>query len=141
MTDNHLISEIQSTDNIIEHFNQFRQWEDRYRFIMKIGKNLQAMPVNTQNESNEVSGCESKVWLTHTKHDNQLTFFATSDSRIVKGLLWIILTPINHMDNAEIAQFDFDTYFEQLNLIKHLSPSRGAGLLAITQKIKQICQQ
>ncbi|AWB65227.1 Fe-S metabolism protein SufE [Saccharobesus litoralis] len=122
-------------------FSQFNQWEDRYRFIMKSGKNLAPYPADKLNDDYLIDGCESRVWLNWKIQDNKLFIQATSEARIVKGLLWILITPIDQQPLTEIAELDLAAYFQSLGLTKHLSPSRGNGLLTIAKHIQQIAQQ
>ncbi|NTS78902.1 SufE family protein [Catenovulum sp. SM1970] len=123
--------------DIINTFEQFASWEDRYRFLMKAGKNLADFPDKYRTEQNLVQGCESQVWLHIEISNDELKCFADADARIVKGLLFILLTPLNGLNAKQIATFDLNGYFEQLALIKHLSPSRGNGLLSIANTIQQ----
>ncbi len=127
-------------------FSQFKSWEDRYRFIMKSGKNLKVLPDEYKTSQYEIKGCESQVWLNYeiTTGENGLThcfFYAHSDARIVKGLLWLLLSPLDGLSCQAISAFDVDQYFENLGLLKHLSPSRGNGLKEIAQQVNEIAKK
>ncbi|MEF1217577.1 SufE family protein, partial [Photobacterium damselae] len=84
------------------------------------------------------SGCESQVWLHHEVRDHHFYFIADSDARIVRGLIALVLAAFNGKTAVQIQQFDIDAYFDQLGLINHLSPSRGNGLKAIVEEIKDL---
>lgn len=91
-----------------------------------------------KTEEHLVRGCQSQVWLV-AKHDaDKLYFEADSDAFIVKGLLGVVLAAYNAKTPAQITAFDIDAYFEQLNLLKHLSSTRGNGLQAMVKKIQAI---
>ena len=81
-------------------------------------------------------GCQSQVWIDHSAEDGKLVFEADSDAHIVRGLLGMVLAAYNFKTPAEILTFDSDEYFKQVDLVKHLSPTRGNGLRAMVQKIK-----
>ncbi|WP_267894528.1 MULTISPECIES: SufE family protein [unclassified Pseudoalteromonas] len=118
-------------------------WQQSYREIMLLGKQLPALPEVLKTEQAKVTGCESNVWL-HIELDEQqqnLLLVGDSDTRIVKGLLAIVLAMYNGKTPTEAKQIDAYQEFESLGLIKHLSPSRGNGIKAIVDKIqKQIAQ-
>ena len=96
------------------------------------------MPENLKSEQVKVSGCESQVWLVSEKVDDIWHFSADSDARIVRGLIALVLTPFDGKTSQQIQNFDVEEYFDSLGLISHLSPSRGNGLKAIVEQIKQI---
>ncbi|MGF1908828.1 cysteine desulfurase sulfur acceptor subunit CsdE [Vibrio kasasachensis] len=123
---------------IVEIMQTMRGWEDRYRQVIQWGKKLPVMPDELKSEQVIVSGCESQVWLVSEQVDGQWYFCADSDARIVRGLIALVLAAYNGKKQDEIQAFDIDNYFEQLGLIAHLSPSRGNGLKAIVQQIKQV---
>jgi cysteine desulfuration protein SufE len=96
------------------------------------------MPIELKSEEILVSGCESQVWLCAEQSDGIWSFCGDSDSRIVKGLISIVFSALNHKSALDIQQFELDAYFSQLGLLNHLSPSRGNGLWAIVTQIKQL---
>ncbi|TMP29143.1 SufE protein [Pseudoalteromonas rubra] len=127
----------------IEHtLAQHGAWQGKYREIMLLGKTLPAMPDALKTDAALVKGCESKVWL-HLDLDEQqqhLVIIADSDTRIVKGLLAIILACYNNQLPQEAGKLDAYELFDKLGLIKHLSPSRGNGVRAIVERIHQQLQ-
>ncbi|MEZ8100208.1 cysteine desulfurase sulfur acceptor subunit CsdE [Vibrio bivalvicida] len=127
-----------TADDIAQTMQDFKSWEDRYRQVIQWGKKLPAMPEEFKSEQVTVSGCESTVWLVSKNLDGKWYFCADSDARIVRGLIALVLAAFDGKSSQEIQSFDIDAYFAQLGLVKHLSPSRGNGLNAIVEQIKQI---
>lgn len=125
-----------TTDDIVDSLAFFDSWEDRYRYIIDLGKELPPMEEALQTDSNQVKGCQSLVWLSEHLDNDHLYFEADSNSHIVRGLLAVVLAAYNTKTPAEIQAFDIESYFEELNLIKHLSPSRGNGLKAMVARIR-----
>ncbi|HAS6232694.1 TPA: cysteine desulfurase sulfur acceptor subunit CsdE [Vibrio vulnificus] len=130
-------NEITSAD-IVATMQQFKGWEDRYRQVIQWGKKLPVMPDALKSEQVMVAGCESQVWLVSEQDDGMWMFCADSDARIVRGLIALVLAAYNGKTADQIQAFDIEAYFEQLGLIAHLSPSRGNGLKAIVEQIKNI---
>ncbi|HAS8512787.1 TPA: cysteine desulfurase sulfur acceptor subunit CsdE [Vibrio vulnificus] len=130
-------NEITSSD-IVATMQQFKGWEDRYRQVIQWGKKLPVMPDALKSEQVMVAGCESQVWLVSEQENGMWTFCADSDARIVRGLIALVLAAYNGKTVEQIQAFDIEAYFEQLGLIAHLSPSRGNGLKAIVEQIKNI---
>ncbi|OEF26307.1 cysteine desulfurase sulfur acceptor subunit CsdE [Vibrio rumoiensis] len=123
---------------VIETMSGFTSWEDRYRQVIMWGKLLPKMDEALKQEQLLVAGCESKVWLASEFDGEYWHFQADSDARIVRGLIALVLAAFHHQTSEHIQQFDTDAYFAQLGLIDHLSPSRGNGLRAIVEQIKQV---
>ncbi len=116
-------------------------WEGRYRTLILQGKALPVLPAAWRGSEQELDGCESTVWLIGEADANgRWHFAADSDARIVRGLLAVVLAAFNHQTAAAILAFDIDSYFEQLQLTKHLSPSRGNGLRAMVEAIRKQVQ-
>lgn len=124
---------------VIEIFVPLKSWEDKFRQLMLLGKKLPQLKPELQTDQYLVSGCESKVWLLHHWNDGKLCLIASSDAKIVKGLISVVLAAFNSKTQAQIQEFDLDSYFEQLNLLNQLSPSRANGLKAIIDKIYNYC--
>ncbi|HAS6174607.1 TPA: cysteine desulfurase sulfur acceptor subunit CsdE [Vibrio vulnificus] len=127
-----------TSEDIVATMKQFKGWEDRYRQVIQWGKKLPVMPDALKSEQVMVAGCESQVWLVSEQDDGMWTFCADSDARIVRGLIALVLAAYNGKTADQIQAFDIEAYFEQLGLIAHLSPSRGNGLKAIVEQIKNI---
>ncbi|MFT5781332.1 MAG: cysteine desulfuration protein SufE [Pseudomonas sp.] len=125
-----------SSDDIIETLSFFDDWEDRYKYIIDLGRELAPLDASQRTEEHLVRGCQSQVWLLSQQRDNRLFFDADSDAFIVKGLLAVVLAAYTGKHPADILDFDIEQYFEQLNLIKHLSVTRGNGLRAMVKRIQ-----
>ena len=119
-----------------------RGWNDRYREIMQLGKQLPSMTSAMRSDDNLIKGCESSAWLCWQQDTQQrLWFSADADARVIRGLIALILAALNGKQPQQILAFDIEDYFEQLQLMRHLSPSRGNGLKAIVERIKAIAEQ
>lgn len=129
-----------SADDIVETLGFFDNWEERYKYIIDLGKELPPLPPEHQIEQNLVRGCQSQVWLIHREEGGRLYFDADSDAFIVKGLLGVVLAAYNGKTPAEVLDFDIEGYFERLNLLKHLSTTRGNGLKAMVARIQAIAK-
>ncbi|MEE4245540.1 MAG: SufE family protein [Kangiellaceae bacterium] len=128
---------ISSTD-IIEDLGFFDSWEDRYRYIIDLGKQLPTMDDSLRTEDKLVPGCQSQVWLNPKESAGKFQFDVDSDAHIVRGLLAIVMAAYNNKTAEEISRFDIDQFFSEVDLVKHLSPTRGNGLRAIVHKIKAL---
>jgi cysteine desulfuration protein SufE len=122
--------------DIIDTIGFFDGWEDRYKYIIDLGKELPPMDDDKKDDEHLVRGCQSKVWIDGHLIDDTLWFDADSDAYIVKGLLGVVLAAYNGKTPIEIQAFDVDHYFDQLGLIQHLSPIRGNGLRAMVKRIQ-----
>lgn len=129
-------TDITSAD-IIDALSFFDSWEDRYKYIIDLGKELPVLEAAYKTDDFIVRGCQSKVWLVPQRDGELITFMADSDAFIVKGLLAVVLAAYNNKTAPEIQQFDIEAYFDELNLLKHLSATRGNGLRAMVQRIKE----
>jgi cysteine desulfuration protein SufE len=124
---------------IRESFEFFDDWEDKYRFIIDLGKSLPHMPEAEKQEENLVRGCQSQVWLTaEFDADDRLQLNLDSDAHIVRGLIAIVLAAYNGQERQAIADYDIEGLFEELALLKHLSPTRGNGLKAMIGRIREL---
>jgi cysteine desulfuration protein SufE len=122
--------------DITENLGFFDSWEDRYRYIIDLGRELPAMDAALHSEERLVRGCQSQVWIDVTEDAGRLQLAVDSDAFIVKGLLGVLLAAYNNRSPREILAFDVDAYFEELGLMQHLSPTRGNGLRAMVARIR-----
>jgi len=127
-----------SADDIIENLSFFDSWEERYKYIIDLGKELPPMADELKSEVNLVRGCQSQVWLVPEQQDELFLFNVDSDAHIVKGLLAVVLVAFNGKSAQAILAVDIERYFTALDLVRHLSPSRGNGLRAMVKKIQDI---
>ncbi len=128
-----------TAESIIEDFSLFSDWEDKYTYIIDLGKHLDFLDNKYKIDEFKVLGCTSQVWLKAEKGpDQSFYFYADSDSHIVKGLLAILLKIYNGKNSEEILSFEVEDFFSKLGLKEHLSPSRSNGFFAIVKKIRDI---
>lgn len=127
-----------NADTIRQQFAAAHGWENQYRLIIQLGRQLPVLPAEWQTEGHRLKGCESQAWLKGEKCEDGCWHFACdSDARIVRGLIVIVLAALNHQPTENIQAFDMEAYFTELGLEKHLSPSRGNGLRAIVLAIRE----
>ena len=127
-------------DDVVDAFEFLDDWEERYGFIIDLGKQLPPFPDDARLEENYVHGCQSQVWLIHHHDQNsgKLYLLIDSDAMIVRGLAAIILVALNGKAPRDLLATDIDELFEQLDLFRHISPTRGNGLRAMVGKIRDI---
>ena len=126
------------TAEILDDLTFFDDWEERYKYIIDLGRDLPEMSESLRTSERLVKGCQSNVWLDVQLESGRLHFTVDSDAHIVRGLLALVLAAYNNKTAEEINAFDIDDYFQQLDLEQHLSPTRGNGLRAIVAKIQAI---
>ena len=122
-------------DQIISEFAVFDDWQDKYAYIIDLGKRLPSLDESQKTDDNKVTGCISQVWLVHTEEDGKHYFQADSDAFIVKGLLAIILRIFSGKTKAEIVKTNFQMLFDSIGLENHLSVSRSNGVHSVVRKI------
>jgi cysteine desulfuration protein SufE len=128
-------------DEIIENFNFLDDWEDRYRYLIELGRDLEPLDEAAHNEINKVRGCVSQVWLeTRAAKDDAgapvLYLKGDSDAHIVRGLVALILALYSGQTAARILATDAEGLFERLGLSSHLTPQRSNGVRSIVERIK-----
>lgn len=129
-----------SSDDIKDTLGFVDDWEERYRYIIELGKELPPLPDGKKTEERLVRGCQSQVWIDDWQVDGKIQLAVDSDAFIVKGLLGVILAAYNNKTPQEILDFDIDSYFEELELLNHLSATRGNGLRAMVARIQDIAK-
>ena len=127
-------------DEILENFALLDDWEDRYRYVIELGKELDALPEADRTAENKVRGCASQVWLsTHVDQSQtppRLTFAGDSDAHIVRGLVAIAIALFQAKNPAEILATDAEAVFDRLGLREHLTAQRSNGLRALVDRIR-----
>ena len=127
------INEVQ--DEVIEEFNDFTDWMDKYQMLIDLGSELDALDEQHKNDSNLIDGCQSRVWIQCDMKEGRLFFTADSDALIVKGIIALLIQVLSGHTAKEIL--DADLYFiDRIGLREHLSPTRSNGLLAMVKRIK-----
>ena len=130
----------QAQQELIEEFEMFDNWMDRYQYIIDMGKQLPDFPEALKTDQYKIQGCQSNVWMCHEERDNQLIFKATSDAAIVSGLIAVLLRIYSGRSAAEINMTE-PHFMADLGLDKHLSPTRSNGLHAMLERIYQVAKQ
>ena len=128
-------------DEIIENFELLEEWDDRYRYLIELGRALPPLPDAARTDTNKVQGCASQVWLATSMKPNGgagpvLTFEGDSDAHIVRGLIAILFALYSGKGAQEILQADAIKLFEKLGLREHLTPQRSNGLRSMIQRIQ-----
>jgi cysteine desulfuration protein SufE len=129
-----------SSKEIIEDMAFFDDWEQRYQYIIDLGKSIPPIDESLKTNENLVRGCQSNVWLINAEQDGKLQFQVASDAVIVNGLLAMVLAVFNDKSLDHILNFDINSYFKELDLLRHITPARGNGLNAIVAKIQAIAK-
>jgi len=121
--------------DIIDSFQFFDDWMDRYQYIIDLGGELPEFPESGMVDANKVEGCQSQVWLVSTVEGDRLHFRATSDAAIVRGLIALLLRLYSGRTPREIVDTPPD-FIQAIGLDQHLSPNRGNGLRAMIERMK-----
>ena len=130
-------------EDVLDGFEFLDDWEERYAFIIDLGKQLPAFPDDERRDENYVHCCQSQVWLIHhyDEQSGKLYLLIDSDAIIVRGLAAIILVALNGKSPRDLLATDIDELFEQLDLFRHISPTRGNGLRAMVGKIRDVAAE
>lgn len=128
-------------DDILENFALLDEWDDRYRYIIELGRGLEPLPEDVRTDANKVQGCASQVWLgTRVKPGAAsgpvLTFVGDSDAHIVRGLIAILFALYSGKGARDILAIDPVSVFDKLGLREHLTPQRSNGLRSMVERIK-----
>lgn len=127
-------------ETIREDFEFLDSWEDRYRYVIELGRDLEDLDEAARTDANRVHGCVSQVWLQTIRKDGsddpELVFRADSDAHIVKGLVAIVLALFSNRKASEILAIDADGVLAELGLDQHLSSQRSNGLRAMVKRIR-----
>jgi cysteine desulfuration protein SufE len=130
--------QLPSSEEIVDDLAFFDDWEQRYQYIIDLGKQIPGLSEEARTPEKLVKGCQSNVWLDYRMQDGKFQFDVDSDAVIVQGLLVLVLSALHNKSAQEILNFDMDAYFTELDLENHITPTRGNGLRAIVGKIRQI---
>ncbi len=122
----------------LQTFQQAASWEQRARLLMQWGDRLEPLAAAERSDANLVPGCESKLWLVGERHDSRLHFRGTSEARLLRGLLAVLLVRVNELEAPALQQLDVAEWFTQLGLSRQLSPSRSNGLNAVLQRMREL---
>lgn len=124
-------------DELKENFSLFDEWEERYRYLIDLGRELPPLDDACKTDAYKVEGCMSQVWLVPGSEDGRLTFRADSDSAIVKGLIAVLLVLYSGRTPAEILSTDVQGIFRDIGLETHISPNRRNGFFSMVDTIRR----
>jgi cysteine desulfuration protein SufE len=122
-------------NKIVEEFDFFDDWDDKYGFIIDMGKSLKVLDSEFKTDDNIIKGCQSQVWLHAFLKDDKIIFEAESDAIIVKGIVAMLLRVFSDQTPNDIVNADI-FFMEKIGMAKHLSPTRANGLVAMVKQIK-----
>jgi cysteine desulfuration protein SufE len=139
------MAEAITIDEIIENFALLDEWDDRYRYVIELGRGLAQLDERDRKEANKVQGCASQVWLaTTTQPDGQdgpvLSFAGDSDAHIVRGLIAILFAIYSGKPARKILATDAIDVFNRIGLREHLTPQRSNGFRSMVERIKSDAQ-
>jgi cysteine desulfuration protein SufE len=126
-----------SLNDLNERLSHAQGWEAKNRLLVQLARELPDFPTEMRDSEHRVSGCESQVWLWLEQRNEAFQLAADSDSKVIKGLLTLVLAAYHGKTAAQIQDFDFVAWLNELGLQRFLSASRGNGLKAIVTHIKQ----
>ena len=128
----------QELTDLAEEFDLLCDWEERYRYVIELGRELAPLSDAERNEANKVRGCASQVWLvTEPQAGGSVVFRGDSDAHIVRGLIAVLLRLFSGKPAASIVAFDPKSAFERLGLAGHLSAQRSNGLASMAERIRR----
>ena len=127
-------------EEIVENFELFDDWEDRYRYVIDLGKEMPGLAEERRTDAAKVEGCASQVWLVPEIRDDRLHFEGDSDAMIVRGLIAVLISLISGQTLAEIQGMDIRSALGRLQLDQALSAQRSNGLRAMVSRIEDIAR-
>ena len=127
---------------LAENFALFENWEERYGYLIELGKNLPPMVEALKTDATLVKGCTSRVWMVAQKSERGAYHFTgDSDAHIVRGLIALLFAAYQDKTAEEISSVDIEQIFEEIGLSEHLSPNRRNGFFAMVEKIKRLSDE
>jgi cysteine desulfuration protein SufE len=127
-------------DEIRDNFELLEEWDDRYRYVIELGRTLDPMPEAEHSAENKVNGCASQVWLSkqidRSQSEPLLKYLGDSDAHIVRGLIAILLTLYNGRTPKQVLETDALNVFDELGFREHLTPQRSNGLRSMVERIR-----
>tara|TARA_Y100000739_G_C20596688_1_gene460659 strand:- start:820 stop:1236 length:417 start_codon:yes stop_codon:yes gene_type:complete len=122
--------------DIVEEFNLFDDWQEKYEHLIELGKEMEILPKKHKNESNIIEGCQSNVWIVAEFKNKKIKFLADSDAIITKGIISLLLRVFSEQSPLDILNANYN-FIELIGLKKHLSINRASGLESMINKIKE----
>ncbi len=128
----------QAAAQTLDAFEQAPGWEQRARLLMQWGERLEPLTDMERSDANLVTGCDSKVWLVGEGRDGHWHFRGTSEARLLRGLLAVLLVRVEGLDSEGLQRLDVTQWFNQLGLARQLSPSRANGMNAVIGRMREL---
>ena len=125
----------QAQADIIDEFDMFEDWMEKYEHIITLGKELPLIDEQYKTDDNIIKGCQSKVWLHAELKDNKMNFSADSDAIITKGIIAIMVRALNNQSPGDVLNADM-AFVDKVGLKEHLSPTRANGLVSMIKQMK-----
>ncbi|MFY0481744.1 SufE family protein [Flavobacterium sp. PLA-1-15] len=127
------IKEVQ--DEIVDEFSMFDDWEERFQYVIDLGKSLPLIEEKYKVEENTIKGCQSKVWLHGEVINDKIVFTADSDAIITKGIIAVLIRAFSNQKASDILEAD-TKFIDEIGLKEQLSPTRANGLVSMIKQIK-----
>lgn len=122
----------------LQSFQQAAGWEQRARLLMQWGDRMEPFGDTERTDDNLVTGCDSKLWLVGEARGDHWHFRGTSEARLLRGLLAVLLVRVNGLRASDLQRLEFADWFGQLGLSRQLSPSRANGMSAVLQRMREL---
>jgi cysteine desulfuration protein SufE len=122
-------------DEIVDEFSLFDNWEDKYEYIIDLGKKLEPLPSEYKTDENKIKGCQSQVWLVANEENGRIFFKADSDAVIVRGLVSMLIRVLSGHTHDEIINAKLD-FINKIGMTTHLAQTRSNGLLSMVKQMK-----
>ena len=135
--ENESIEQIES--EILEEFDLFTDWSDKYEYIIELGKKMPLIDSKYRTDENKVQGCQSQVWLKEEIKEGKIFYSADSDAIITKGLISLLIRVLSNQKPQNILDAKLD-FIEKIGLKEHLSPTRANGLISMIKHMKNIAK-
>jgi cysteine desulfuration protein SufE len=128
-----IIKKIQ--EEIVDEFSLFEEWEDRYQYVIDLGKSLPLIDAQYKTDDNLIRGCQSRVWLHAEQIEDKIVFTADSDASTTKGIIAILIRAFSNQRASDILEAETD-FIDEIGFKEHLSPTRANGLVSMIKQIK-----
>jgi len=122
-------------EEIIDEFSMFDDWDERFQYVIDLGKSLPLVDEQYKTDDNIIKGCQSKVWLHANEEDEKIVFTADSDAIITKGIIAVLIRTFSNQKAKDILEASTD-FIDQIGLKEQLSPTRANGLVSMIKQIK-----
>ncbi len=122
-------------EEIIDEFSMFDDWDERFQYIIDLGKQLPLIEDQFKTEDNIIKGCQSKVWVHAAEEEGIINFTADSDAIITKGIIALLIRVFSNQKAKDILEADIK-FIDEIGLKEHLSPTRANGLVSMIKQIK-----